>query len=82
MLKRENVPMPAWSAQPRASSALILINVYWIWPAPTPAVPVDKLITFQQKDATKLENPLPEGPKGTIISKSRRTASGWRANWR
>ncbi|EMD0830478.1 bifunctional 23S rRNA (guanine(2069)-N(7))-methyltransferase RlmK/23S rRNA (guanine(2445)-N(2))-methyltransferase RlmL [Morganella morganii] len=29
---------------------------------------VDKLITFQQKDATKLENPLPEGPKGTIIS--------------
>ncbi|HGY3147644.1 TPA: bifunctional 23S rRNA (guanine(2069)-N(7))-methyltransferase RlmK/23S rRNA (guanine(2445)-N(2))-methyltransferase RlmL [Morganella morganii] len=29
---------------------------------------VDKLITFQQKDATKLENPLPDGPKGTIIS--------------
>lgn len=29
---------------------------------------VDKLIAFQQKDATKLENPLPEGPKGTIIS--------------
>ncbi|EME4037534.1 TPA: bifunctional 23S rRNA (guanine(2069)-N(7))-methyltransferase RlmK/23S rRNA (guanine(2445)-N(2))-methyltransferase RlmL [Morganella morganii] len=29
---------------------------------------VDKLISFQQKDATKLENPLPEGPKGTIIS--------------
>lgn len=29
---------------------------------------MDKLITFQQKDATKLENPLPEGPKGTIIS--------------
>ena len=29
---------------------------------------VDKLISFQQKDATKLENPLPDGPKGTIIS--------------
>lgn len=29
---------------------------------------VDKLISFQQTDATKLENPLPDGPKGTIIS--------------